>query len=175
MWRAGAYPQMVPLMSTSACAPSFAPGEAWGTEPVPGWAARTPCCTHYSTQNRVPEGASPLFQPSRHQLPRARSIRKSRRSPRQFYSCTVALPAQPVRLHRGPGGRTVSPMKNRPAPTRFPQNRKCSKRAIPFPIMLTTLVRLTRCRTPTYEARHGISPSRIALAHPAPETHLKAI
>ncbi len=86
-----------------------------------------------------------------------------------------SLPGQPVRLHREPGGRTVSPMKNRPAPTRFPQNRKREKHAIPFPNTSTTPLRLTPCQETTYGARTGISPSRIALTHPAPETHFKPI
>ena len=66
-------------------------------------------------------------------------------------------------------------MTNRPASIRFPQNRKCQKHAIPFPIMLTTPVFLTPCQETAYEARNGISPARIALANPAPESHLKAI
>ena len=93
--------------------------------------------------------------------------------PARSIKARYPLPARQVRLHREPGRRTDSPMTNRPAPTRFPQDRKCQKHTIPFPIMFNAPVRLTPCRTTTYQARHGISPSRTALPHPAPETHLK--
>ncbi len=70
---------------------------------------------------------------------------------------------------------TAAPTRSRRFPARFRANRKCQKRPIPFPNMLTTLVRLIPCQTTTYGAQPGPAPSCTALADTAPETHLKPI